>query len=131
MRLTKHNIPRPNTSNKATGSIFTEKSRELLQFIFDGVIHLEEPNKETNTSVTVALDSESSILTIAINELGEFKISCDDTKSELNVFSPVSSAHTYVYFESDNEWKSVLDGHLVIQLLATEINAHCQGYPRF
>ena len=129
LRLMEHNIPKPDMTNKATGQIFRTKSKELLQSIYDGVKHLEEVNKETNTSVDVELDMNKSILSITINELGTFQVTVDESKHEIVVFSPVSYGQVYVYL--DNQWKSVLDGHDIFQLLATEINAYCQGYPRF
>ena len=129
--MTKHEIPRPDTAKKATGQVFIDKSRELLQTIYDGVIHLEEANKDSNTCVKVELDLNKLMLSITIDELGTFEIRIDDLKNEINVFSPVSYGQVYVYFEDEKLWKSVLDGHDIVQLLATEINAHCQGYPRF
>ena len=132
LRLVEHDIPKPNIENKATGSIFMNKSKELLQTIYDGVIHLEEVNKNTNTCVKVEYDSnQSSKISISIDQLGTFEISIDRTNNEIHLFSPVSYGQVYVYFENENEWKSVLDGHNIIQLLAIEINSHCQGYPRF
>ena len=92
---------------------------------------MEEDNKDSNTSVKVEFDATKPILSIAIDQLGTFEITIDDSKSEINVFSPVSYGQVYVYFEDEKLWKSVLDGHDIVQLLATEINSHCQGYPRF
>eukprot|EP01084_Bolivina_argentea_P250234 419187_1 len=141
-RLMEHNIPKPDVSKKAIGTIFISKSRDLLQTLYDGLIHLEEVNKDTQTNVSIELDYNISMLSIIIgtntadfrditmNEM-EWKITCDDKTNEVSVFSPVSYGQTYVYFAIENEWKSILDGHNILQLIATEINAHCQGYPRF
>ena len=130
--MVEHDIPRPNIEIRATGQIFIDKSKQLLQTIYDGVIHLEEANKNTNTCVKVEFDSnQSSKISISIDQLGTFEISIDETKNEINVFSPVSYGQVYVYFENEDLWKSVLDGHNIFQLLAVEINSHCQGYPRF
>ena len=130
--MVEHDIPRPNTQNRATGQIFIDKSKQLLQTIYDGVIHLEEANENTNTCVKIEFDSnQSSKISICIDQLGTFEISVDEAKNEINVFSPVSYGQVYVYFENEDMWKSVLDGHNILQLLAVEINSHCQGYPRF
>lgn len=132
MRLTVHDIPRPNTAQKTTGDQFIYASRKLLQTLHDGLIHLEEANKETRTPVSVEwLNESQTALSVSIELLGAFKVECNDAKNEITVFSPVSYGQVYHYFAADDEWKSELDGHNIIQLLATEINAHCQGYPKF
>lgn len=130
LKLIKHNIPKPNNKLKKTGDEFIKESKILLEKIYNGLIHLEKINKDSNTKIKLHINENKSNLTITIQELGTYVINCDYKINEIYLFSPVSTTQIYMC-SFDNNWISINDGHNIIQLLSTEINAHCQGYPNF
>mmetsp|Transcript_105811 Transcript_105811/g.129099 ORF Transcript_105811/g.129099 Transcript_105811/m.129099 type:complete len:193 (-) Transcript_105811:1083-1661(-) len=134
IKLCSHNIPKPDKTKKITGDQFITKSRELIETLYNGLIHLEQINKGSNSEVKVRMNDCKSNLTITIDNLGTFMVNCDDKRFEINVFSPVSTTSIYICiideYNTDN-WLSINDGHSIIQLLSTEINQYCQGFPQF
>ena len=127
--MTTHVIPKPDIEHRARGPVFNEKAKELLQALFDGLVHLEEANKDTLTKVDVRLDLETPGLSVSVDQTGTFQVKCESDTDMISVFSPISYGHQYVLMQ-DEEWKSVLDGHSIKQLLSIEINSCCQGYIR-
>ena len=125
---------RPNRTSTISTEQFGNKSRELLNLIYFGVKEIEEIDENMKIEYHLHESSElkdDKILNIHIETIGSYQILIDDKKSQISLFSPLSFTNLYIYNEAQQEWRSTLDGHNIIELIAREINDHCKGYPKF
>ncbi|ETO35926.1 hypothetical protein RFI_01132 [Reticulomyxa filosa] len=139
--LMDHKVSRPIKDEKMTNEEFKKMSRALLDHIYEGIKNLPEVNGSENVSIEYYRNNtktdknedshvvkDEKIMNINVTEIGSYQIIINDTKKEIHMFSPISFTHHYIWDESLEQWRSKLDGHYLLELLARELNDHCQGF---
>ena len=132
-----HEIPRPDVNKlpAVTTDDFVIESRKLFDHIYNGVLPMHnidqinfkiEYHKHNNEIMT-----DTKLLNITIDEVGTWQIVINEKTQKINLFSPISYTHHYVYNKDLDSWQCTLDSHNIIELLARELNDHAQGYPHF
>ncbi len=124
---------KPNRKSTLSTDAFVNKSRELLNLLYFGVLEIEEIDDNVTVEYHLKMDNikDDKILNIHVETIGSFQVLIDEKKSQIMLFSPLSFTNTYVYNETTEQWLSTIDGHNIIEIISRELNDHCKGYPKF